>query len=130
MVDMSEIINFSKNLNLLYVEDNKASREITILLLSNLFDNIVVAEDGIDGLEKFKNDEIDLVLSDVTMPKMDGIEMVKEIHKISNIPIILLSAYDKDFLDEIEDMNLYYLLKPIDLNQFLEILSKIKNSLR
>jgi len=130
MVDMSEIINFSKNLNLLYVEDNKASREITILLLSNLFDNIVVAEDGIDGLENFRNDEIDLVLSDVTMPKMDGIEMVKEIHKISNIPIILLSAYDKDFLDEIEDMNLYYLLKPIDLNQFLEILSKIKNSLR
>ena len=54
MFDIMSIIKYTKDLTLLYVEDNKEARESTLMILENLFDNIIIGIDGKDGLEKFK----------------------------------------------------------------------------
>jgi len=123
--DIKEIIDFSKTLKVLMVEDNEEAREQSVKLLKNLFDDIIVAIDGIDGLEKFKKDKFDLIISDLNMPRMNGIEMCSEIRNITkNIPIVILSAYNdsEHFMDTIKLSINGYILKPININQFIDTL--------
>jgi CheY-like chemotaxis protein len=90
--DLIELIDFTKTLKVLYVEDNTNSRESLLSLLGNFFDNIVIAKDGQDGLDKFNQDKFDLVISDIRMPIMNGIDMCKNIREKNykyNIPIII-----------------------------------------
>ncbi len=93
MFNIEELIEHTKDLKVLYVEDNEDARESTLLIFEDLFDYIIVAIDGKDGLEKFKNNQIDLIISDISMPNMDGLQMSKAIRLLDyNIPIILLTA--------------------------------------
>ena len=132
MADINQILQFSKKLTLLYVEDNKAIKDMTLMLLKNFFNNIIVAEDGEDGLEKFNSNNIDIIISDITMPKMDGLEMAKNIKKIDlNIPIIVISGHsDNELLEKGQEIGLKaYLFKPFDLNKFLEVLENLRKGL-
>ena len=130
MDNINEIINFSKKLNVLYVEDNKAVREMTLLILKDLFNKVIVAENGREGIEKFKDNKIDLIISDVTMPIMDGLEMSQEIKKLNpNIPIVILSAHnDEEF---IQKANLFgvdkYLIKPLNFEALLKLLNNLSS---
>ncbi len=117
----------------LYVEDNDDVRKETLDLLSELFDYIQTASNGLDGLEKFKNEKFDLVITDINMPKMNGIDMAKEIKKIDKrVPIIVVTAFsDFKYLAECIKIGVYgYILKPIDINQLMDAiyasLEKIK----
>ena|GEM_PF-1610255 len=136
--DMKELIKFSRKLRVLLVEDNKEVRESTLVMLDNLFDNIVVANDGIDGLKKFTKYEIqqsqkqrktfDLIISDINMPNMNGIKMCEQIKEIRNdIPIIILSGHNESeyFMKSIKLGVDGYILKPLDLIQFMNVLYKI-----
>ena len=120
-------MKFAQQLKVLYVEDNQEAREATIGLLENIFDNTTVAINGEDGLEKFKKDNFDLILTDINMPKMNGIEMTTKIREINqDIPILILSAYNESgyFMETIRQGVDGYLLKPIDLNQFIDMINK------
>jgi len=128
-----ELIEFSKTLKVLYVEDDKDTREYTLLMLDYIFDDITVAVDGIDGLNKFETTKFDLIISDINMPNMDGIQMLKKIRaKDINIPFIILSAYDevKYLLDSIDSGIDGYILKPIDLEQLSSTMTKILKKLK
>jgi len=94
MHNIDKLIERTKDLTLLYVEDNEDTRESTIIILNHLFDNVIVAIDGEDGLLKYtQNPKIDLIISDICMPKMDGLDMSREIKKINkNQSIIILTA--------------------------------------
>jgi len=73
MINMKDIIKDTKDMKLLYVEDNKDTRESTLLVLQNLFDNIFVAKNGQEGLELFEeNSDIDIVITDINMPVKNG----------------------------------------------------------
>lgn len=125
MID--ELIKFAQGLKVLYVEDNKEARESTLGLLENIFDNIVTAINGEDGLEKFKQDIFDLILTDINMPKMNGMEMIDKIREINkDIPILIISAYNESgyFISTVKQGVEGYLLKPIDLDQFLDMIKK------
>lgn len=81
--------------NVLVVDDSLNTREIekSILELENF--QVVTAEDGIDGLEKLKESRIDLIITDLEMPRMDGITMIENIRKESvyrNLPIVVVSS--------------------------------------
>ena len=125
---ISDIIAKTKDLKLLYVEDNDETREATLFFLENLFDNIIIAKDGLDGLNKFKeNKDIDIVISDINMPKIDGLEMSKKILEINpEIPLLIFSAHNdsKYFIDAIKIGVEGYLLKPLDTDQFIQALNK------
>jgi len=92
--------NLTKDIKLLYVEDEDELREETLEILEYYFQDIVVAKDGEEGLELYKREFeskgcFDIVISDIEMPKMDGILMCKKIKEINKDQIVvLLSAYD------------------------------------
>ena len=117
-----------KSLRVLFVEDEESIRVSLKETIGDEFKSFTTANDGLDGLRKFSNNKYDLIISDISMPKMNGLEMIAEIKKISsNIPIILLSAYsDKDKLLQAIDIGVTkYLIKPIDPEELLETISKI-----
>ncbi|GAB6011315.1 response regulator [Viscerimonas tarda] len=83
-----------KEVTLLVVEDNDKFREYLVNILSDMY-NVIPAADGLEGLEMAQNYHPDLIISDVMMPRMDGLEMCKEIKtdiELSHIPVILLTA--------------------------------------
>jgi PAS domain S-box-containing protein len=128
MENMQFLISHTKKLKLLYVEDNFDAREATLMILEEFFDDIVVACDGEDGFEKFENNEIDLIITDINMPKLNGMEMSKKIRQNDiDIPILFFSAYNeaKDFLESIMLGIEGYLIKPINIEQFLVLLNKV-----
>ena len=127
MENLNELIKCSKQLKLLYVEDNDNAREATLMIFEEFFSTIVTAINGADALEKF-DESFDLIITDINMPKMNGLDMIKIIRENNKeIPILVLSAHNESgfFLDSIKLGVDGYLLKPIDIEQFLSSLNKI-----
>lgn len=127
---MKDIIEYCDGIKLLYAEDNDSAREFTLELLSRFFKTIHIAKDGREGLNIFKSEKIDLVISDVNMPKMDGLVMSSEIKKLDkNFPIILLSAHNENnFIDLAKEIGIEtYLEKPLNLMKLIELLSIFVN---
>ena len=125
---INKILEYSKNINLLYVEDNAENRESTSNILSIIFANIIIAVDGQDGLNKFKENNIDLIITDINMPNLNGIEMIKEIKKIDrNCDFIFLSANDdrKILLECIPLQANGFLVKPLDFEELISLIEEI-----
>ena len=117
--------NLLKELKVLFVEDEVNISKLLKDALSDYFFSFTVANDGIEGLEKFKKVEPDIIITDIMMPKLDGLEMTKEIREFNqNIPIIVLSAFsDKDKLMKAIDVGITkYFIKPFDPEEVLEYL--------
>ena len=122
-------ISILKNITILYAEDEKDLREVTHQILKGFTKKQYVAQNGREGLELFKahENEIDLIITDVNMPVMNGLDMVKEIKKINiNIPIIVATAFsNKEYLLEAIDIGIdKYVLKPIDIAKLLQVMSQ------
>ena len=133
--EINKLTSFSKDLKLLYVEDNADARMQTLKLLDNFFRNIVVAIDGKDGLEKFKKDNFELIITDINMPNKNGIEMISDIKLLNpDIFCLIISAHNETnyFIDAIELGVDGFLMKPVKLQQFSPLIFKtiqrIKNS--
>ncbi|MCK9490855.1 MAG: EAL domain-containing protein [Sulfurimonas sp.] len=110
--------NLTKDIKLLYVEDNSELREETLEILEYYFQDIVVAKNGEEGLELYQKEfeKFDIVLSDIEMPKMDGVLMCKKIKEIKQDQIVvLLSAYDtKEHLKEAINLGVdKFIVKPV-----------------
>ena len=81
------------SITILYVEDEEFNRDELSIFFKRRTGNLIVAENGLDGLDKFKKHKPDLIITDLKMPIMDGLEMIEEIRKLgSNIPVIIISA--------------------------------------
>jgi len=127
MIDINTIMKYSKDLQVLYVEDNQDTREMTLMLLEDFFDKIVTASDGQEGYEKFQEQPIDLIITDINMPNMNGLTMVQAIKKLQpEIPVLIFSAYSdlSHFMQAIKLGVDGYLIKPIDIDQFQQSLYK------
>ena len=85
-----------KELTLLLVEDEDSIRESMQEIFSGVFQKVISASNGDEGLKKFKKFSPDIVIADIMMPIMDGLEMSKQIKEVSkNTPVIILSAYSE-----------------------------------
>ena len=116
---------------ILIIEDEAAIRRVLTKILSEENDTYQVeeAEDGVSGYEKIKNNDYDLVLCDIKMPKMDGVELLEEVKKIKpEIPMVMISGHG-DMETAINTMRLGafdYISKPPDLNR---LLNTVRNAL-
>ena len=116
---------------ILIIEDEAAIRRVLSKILSEENDSYQVeeAEDGVVGLEKIKNNDYDLVLCDIKMPKMDGVEVLEAVKKIKpEIPMVMISGHG-DMETAINTMRLGafdYISKPPDLNR---LLNTVRNAL-
>ena len=118
----------TQKLKLLYVEDADDVREATILFFEEFFTDIETASNGEEGLKKYRKINPDIIITDINMPVMSGIDMIKKIReKDKEIPIVVISAYSdvEYFIDCIRYGVDGYILKPIDLEQFTEVLDKV-----
>ncbi len=114
-----------KNTTLLLVEDEDLIRTFMHKMVIRHFKNVFVARDGAEGLELFKKENPDMVLTDINMPIMSGLEMSKAIKEINlNTPIVIASAYyDQDILLKAIDVGVdKYLTKPIKKETLLNTL--------
>ena len=119
MMKMKGMIVAQTNITILYVEDDKDIREGLIPVLKYISNQLYVAVDGKDGLEQFKKYNPTIIISDIKMPNMTGLEMVKEIRKINKKQhIIFTTAHSESsyFMEAIEAHVDGYILKPIDLD--------------
>jgi len=116
---------------ILIVEDEAAIRRVLVKILSEENDTYQVEEavDGLDGIEKIKKEDYDLVLCDIKMPKMDGVEVLEAAKKLKpEIPIVMISGHG-DLDTAVNTMRLGafdYISKPPDLNR---LLNTVRNAL-
>ena len=113
----------SKALNILYVEDESVIRRNVQICLDHIF-NVIVAENGEEGLISFHKNNIDLIITDINMPIKNGICMIEEIKKINpNIPCIVTTAYELDVINSLLSSVDFckYLKKPFDVKDLLDI---------
>lgn len=93
---MTYLREFLSTLTVLYVEDSDFSRESLAYYLSRRCKKVDMAQDGQMGLDMFKSNRYDVVLTDVKMPVMDGFEMARRIKALNkNIPIIVITAHNE-----------------------------------
>jgi len=128
---MDKLLKYTKNLNLLYVEDDKHLVKEMTELFSNFFDDIEIAYNGEEALNLYKKEKFDIIISDIKMPKMDGIELSKQIKEIdSEQEIIIISAYnDSNKLMSLIKIGISdFILKPLDFQQFLQTILKVSKN--
>ena len=125
---MREIIEFSKTLKVLFCEDDEIVRGTIEKLLKRFFDDITIAIDGADGLEKFKTKEFDLIFTDINMPNINGLEMLKVVRSDENIeqmPIIMLTTDETKKTEALELGANGFLMKPIRNSDLVETISSV-----
>lgn len=127
MDDITEIKLLSKDIKVLYVEDNEIARTKTHKLLSRIFDDIEVAVNGKEGLFLYMKSKHDLIISDIIMNIMDGLEMARIIKTVEiEQSIIFLSAYtEQKFLTKAIELGVDgFVFKPLDVNKFYFTIKK------
>lgn len=114
-----------KNLSILYVEDEALIRQNAIEFLSRYCDNVFEAEDGVEGFQIYEEEKPDIIISDIKMPKLNGLELATKIRKKDKVtPIIMLTAHTQtDYLLRAVELQLIkYLVKPLVLSELKEAL--------
>jgi len=121
-----------KGLRVLLVEDEEKLASLLKNAIGDSFYSFTLAKDGQEGLEKFLSISPDIVISDIMMPNITGLEMAREIRKLDeNIPIIILSAFSESdkFLDAIDIGVVKYFIKPFDPEELLDYIESVGGKL-
>ena len=116
------------NLKLLIVEDEKNLAELLKSAIGEYFSKCEVSYDGEDGLKKYNTLKPDIIISDIMIPKLSGLEMSKKIKEINHEQnIIILSAYSdtKKLLSAIDVGVIKYFIKPFDPEELLEYICQV-----
>lgn len=123
-----------KNFTVLYVEDNLVMQKFMETALRNEVKELYIANNGEEGIELYANLNPDIIISDISMPKMDGLQMCEQIKSIAkNQAIVLVTGFDSlEILKQAIDLNINkFISKPIiDLKQFFEVLENIAQELQ
>ena len=121
--------NSMQDLNVLVVDDDREIVNVIEIYLKNEGLNVLKAYDGIQAIQQLRENEIHLILMDIMMPKLDGIQTTLKIREQNQIPILLVSAKGED-TDKIIGLNLGaddYIVKPFNP---LELVARVKSQLR
>jgi len=125
---IDQLITWSKDLRVLYVEDDVSLREEVSIFLSDIFDVVDLAENGQEGLEKLANSTYHIVISDIRMPIMDGIEMIEKIKELYPDQAVLVTSAHNEIEYLVKLINLgvdNFITKPLRSEQIFKVLHKI-----
>ena len=110
----------AENSTILLVDDEEAVRKVLTFPLERDGYNVVQASDGEEALARFGDQPVDLVVLDIMLPKLDGLEVCKRLRSESSVPIIMLTARDDEF-DTVLGLELGaddYITKPFSIREF------------
>ena len=127
-MNATNISNILKEYTLLYVEDNKEISEEIVFFLEPKFKELHISYDGKEGLEAFKKHKPDMIITDLQMPNMNGIDMIAKIRELdSTVPIIITTAFNESsyLLKAIELQVDGYQMKPTNMKELINRLYKI-----
>jgi len=109
-----------ENITILYVEDEPNVRVMLGQFISRFCETIYIAENGEEGLELYKKHSVDIVISDIKMPKLNGIDMVEEMKKINPKQLVIFTTahIDSEYLFKAIELQIDgYISKPVDLDK-------------
>jgi len=138
MIHSKDLLPYTKELSILFAEDDSDFRHTTSEVLKNFFRDVVSVPNGQEALDTYRNfyqtkhKHFDLVLSDIRMPKLNGIELTSEIYNINpQQAIIILSGHDESsYLVPLINIGVtHYIHKPLDFQEFLTVLLNISKSI-
>lgn len=115
---------------ILTVDDSKVIRDLVAAVLIENGYEVVTANDGVEGLEAVRNNQFDLVLSDINMPNMTGISMVSKVRRLpgyEHTPIIMLTTESSEFKkNKAKNMGASgWLQKPFDAERLMKAVNKL-----
>lgn len=137
-MDYSLLKKYTRNMHILFVEDDNDFRKEFHELLLDIFPKVTTAVDGLDALNKYKqyhedtNLYYDLIISDIKMPNFDGIELVDAVYKIKKdqLVIILSARSEFNYLLPLVNLGIHqFFPKPIDYSSFLDDIFKLCNQI-
>ncbi|HET9613414.1 MAG TPA: response regulator transcription factor [Candidatus Limnocylindrales bacterium] len=114
---------------ILLVEDDPSIREVTAIGLSAAGFVVTTAADGVEGLERFRAEPVDLVLLDIMLPRLDGYEVCRQIRRASTVPVVMLTAR-ADTMDVVVGLEAGaddYVRKPFEVP---ELIARVRAALR
>lgn len=114
---------------ILLIEDDPSIREVTAIGLQGAGFTVATANDGAEGLERFRSDPFDLVLLDIMLPRLDGLEVCRQIRQASTIPVVMLTAR-ADTIDIVVGLETGaddYVKKPFEVP---ELVARVRAALR
>jgi len=119
-----------RNKTILFVDDSVSIRMLVKMILEEAGYQIIMSEDGKDALSLLDGRTIDLVITDLHMPRMNGLELIKEIRKHQNyrfVPILFLTTETKPELKQEAKVAgaTGWITKPFDRDKFLHIIKKV-----
>jgi DNA-binding response OmpR family regulator len=130
-MNIQDLMLVAKGKSILIVEDSENISESLAFLMRKFFEVVEIAENGREGLEKFEKGKFDIIITDLRMPYINGVEMIKEIKKIDENQIIIITTAFEDeegveALDANQDITLF--VKPINMEAlFGTLINKLKS---
>jgi len=127
-MSLKDLLQYSKNINILYAEDDEVTQELYYAIFQDLFLSVDVASDGVEALEKYSAKKYEIVISDVSMPNMNGIELCQKIiEKNMHQSIIVVTAHtESEYIDEFTKLGIdTFLPKPIHHAELINILFNV-----
>ncbi len=120
-------LNDLKNLSALFVEDDSYARRAMESILRNIFGQVIMADNGRNGLDVFGKSSVDVVITDLWMPEMTGFEMIAGMKQLNpELVVVVMSAYDvPDYEKRAENLGIFgFLKKPFTLSDFETVLKQ------
>ena len=126
-------LSYLMQLKVLYIEDDDNTREDLKQFLRKKVGKVITAADGEEGLNKFKTEKPDIIIADILLPKLNGIDMIRQIREMGGkCPVIITSTVEKTstILNAVDVGIVKYAVKPIILEELLETLMKTAEELK
>lgn len=128
MENLKLITELSNDLIVLYIEDHKETREELLELLETVFPSVLSASNGLEGLHIYQNNPVDLIITDINMPVMDGISMIEKIRSTDQeVKIVVFSAHNKiENLSRCIELDVDgFLTKPLNYKKYFQTFYKV-----
>ena len=126
-------MQMTNNFSILYIEDDSLTQKIIVNVLGKRFNEIFVASDGVEGIKLYHEKKPDIILSDISMPNLNGIDMTREIkrHNPKQKVALFTGFNDLNYLNKAINIGVdKYILKPLDTKQMFTALDDIVQSLK
>jgi len=124
-INMSDILKYSSTLSILYVEDDQELQYHTNELLSALFKSVKMASDGVEALKLFHEENFDILITDIKMPNMDGLELITHVKEINPSQCIIITSAYNDSENLLKFINIginQFIIKPLNLTSLQNVL--------